>query len=188
MLNLYFPNFPVIPTERLSLRQLTGVDLVQIFKLRSDPKVNELVGRNIRPSLEEARQHIQNITRLIGDHKSFYWAIALKEINLLIGTICFWNFDINSEIAEIGYELLPEFQKKGFMSESIKHALQFGFEKLNIETITAFPSKQNVSSIGLLVRKGFTPHPNYISDNPKIIKYTLSKQKYLANHQAGNKS
>jgi Acetyltransferases, including N-acetylases of ribosomal proteins len=183
MLTLDFHKFPVIVTERLVLRQLGIHDAMQIYKLRSDLKVNELTGRNISPSLEEAKEHITKVNNLINNSECIQWGICLKETDTIIGTICFWNFDMNDEIVEIGYELLPEYHGNGIMTESMRHIIRFGFEKMNIKIVTAFPSANNKSSVALLVKFGFIlDNKGYKNNHDHVINmvtYTFNRQNYF---------
>jgi ribosomal-protein-alanine N-acetyltransferase len=155
MKNLDFSIFPVITTSRLLLRELTAHDALQIHSLRSDPKIAAMTGRTPSNGVEDAMAHIYKIGKLIENNASIYWAISLLDNPSLIGTICLWNFDTENAIAEIGYELLPDFQGKGFMREAIAAVIKYGFEELKIKTITAFPSANNVSSVKVLKMTGF---------------------------------
>ena len=58
MLELNLTPFPELTTERLLLRQLRMEDAEEIFLLRSDEKVNELVDRVTATSIEDAYQYI----------------------------------------------------------------------------------------------------------------------------------
>src|SRR5476651_260916 len=118
-----FFNFPEMETERLLLRRLTDQDALQIHKLRSDPTINAFVGRTSSQGIDDALAYIYKIGRLIENNECVYWGISLKSSPILIGTICYWNFNIEEEIAEIGYELLPEYQGIGIMMEVLKRLL-----------------------------------------------------------------
>lgn len=155
MKNLDFSIFPVIKTSRLVLRELSAQDALQIHALRSDPKIAAMTGRIPSTGIEDAMAHIYKIGKLIENNASIYWAISLLDNPSLIGTICLWNFDTENAIAEIGYELLPDFQGKGFMREAIAAVIKYGFEELKIKTITAFPSANNISSVKVLKMAGF---------------------------------
>jgi len=154
-MNLYFVDFPALKTSRLLLRQLENHDAEQIHKLRSDPAVNAYIGRSISTGVEEAAGFIKKITASIEHKQSMYWAISLREDAHLIGTICYWNFDVENDTVEIGYEMLPEFQGRGLMTEAIKRVIEYGFEEMKVKTITAFPSADNTGSVALLKNAGF---------------------------------
>ena len=56
----------------------------------------------------------------------------------IIVKICLWNFSKDYKTAEVGYNLNPNFQKKGIMSESLKSMVNFGFIELYKKRIEAF--------------------------------------------------
>ncbi len=155
MKKLNFSNFPVIKTSRLVLRELSAQDALQIHALRSDPKIAAMTGRIPSTGIEDAMAHIYKIIKLVENNASIYWAISLSDHPSLIGTICLWNFDTENAVAEIGYELLPEFQRKGFMREAISAVIKYAFEEIEVKTITAFPSANNDSSVKVLKMAGF---------------------------------
>jgi ribosomal-protein-alanine N-acetyltransferase len=179
MLQINFSTFPVLYTERLVLRQLSQDDAPAIHELRSDPQVNAFVDRAYSTGLEDAKAHINKIEGLVKANESIYWAISLKENAALIGTICFWNLDIENDIAEIGYELLPQYHGQGIMLECIKKVIEFGFSKMGVKVITAFPASKNLASIRLLEKVNFkinnSVYNNMHEDAHTLLTYTLEK-------------
>ena len=155
MKHLNFSIFPLITTSHLLLRKLTAQDALQIHVLRSDPKVAAMTGRTPSTGIEDAMAHIYKIGKLMEDNASVYWAISLHDKPSLIGAICLWNFDTENAVAEIGYELLPEFQGKGIMREAIAAVINYAFEEMKVRTIMAFPSLNNTSSVKVLKMAGF---------------------------------
>ncbi|EHQ30192.1 GNAT family N-acetyltransferase [Mucilaginibacter paludis] len=155
MLNLNFIIFPELFTERLVLRELNADDAQQVHLLRSNEEVNQFIDRIPSSGIEDALAHINKIDEYVKNKQSVNWAIALKGNPELIGGICFWNFDEANSTIELGYELLPEYHHKGIMTEAIHAAIQFGFEQIKAETITAFPSANNIKSVGILEKIGF---------------------------------
>ncbi len=101
--------------------------------------------------------HIQLLSSNLKTDKSISWGITTKESNILIGSICLWNFSEDKKTAEVGYDLDPKFQGKGFMSEALKAVLDFGFNQRGFETIEAYTDYRNNSSKKLLKRHGFIP-------------------------------
>ncbi|MEO6550457.1 MAG: GNAT family N-acetyltransferase, partial [Ferruginibacter sp.] len=124
MTNKIFTPFPVLKTDRLILRQLAITDDNEIFALRSDDSVNRYLDRRPSKSIEDAKSFIQAINEIIQKNDSIYWAISLS--GKLIGTICLFKFADDNSKAEIGYELLPIYQGKGFMQEAASKVLEFG--------------------------------------------------------------
>ncbi|MCV9926096.1 GNAT family N-acetyltransferase [Flavobacterium sp. LS1R49] len=174
-----FSKFPRLKTERLVLRNLEVQDFEFIHKLHSDPIVNSFVGRDNSSNLDKAEAYITRINNLIAKNECIYWVIALKENNDLIGSVCLWNFDLENDIVEIGYEMLTQYQGKGFMSEALKEVVKYAFEGIKASLITAFPSSDNINSVTILKRNNFQyedkPYNNTHLNVKNIVTYTLRK-------------
>ena len=155
MNSFQFSPFAVLVTEDLLLRQLATTDAPEILALRSNEQVNRYVNRNKAHSLEDALSFIDLINKNIENNQSIYWGLQPKNNLKLIGTICLWNLSKQDISAEIGYELLPDFQGKGFMQQAISSVLEYGFKKMHLQTIEAWTVKQNLASTRILERNGF---------------------------------
>ena len=143
--------FPILVTERLILRQLSDSDVQEIFRLRSDASINKYLDRKPSENLGDALEFIKKIKA-----NSFsYWGIVQKGSERLVGTICL--FDISEELkkCEIGYELLPEHQGKGIMTEAAKKVIEHSFLTLGLNTMEAYTHKDNKGSTNLLKVLGF---------------------------------
>ena len=161
MPELNFTPFPELMTVRLILRQLKVKDSNEILILRSDERVNEFIDRPLAVNVEDAILFIQKIEKGISDNKSFYWAITFENEDILIGIICIWNISVEDNSAEIGYELLPDFQGKGIMQEAILKVLDFGFYTMKLKIITALPHPANKKSIAILLKNNFLLDEDY---------------------------
>ena len=150
-----FTPFPVLKTERLALRQLVSSDDNEIFALRSDDNVNKYLGRKPSKSIDDAKTFIQTINKNIQENNSIYWAITLNNNDKLIGTICLYDFSDDNLKAEIGYELLPDFQGKGIMQEAISKVIDFGIQQIGLNSIEAYTHSENQSSTRLLEKFNF---------------------------------
>ena len=148
-------HFPEIKTERLLLRRLKYSDWEIISFLRSDKIVNKYVDRPSARTQTEANDFIKRINNNFETSKSFYWCISKCDNNEMIGSICLWNISEDQKTAEVGYDLCPNFQGKGIMSEALKSILTYGFNNLNLEKIEAFTHFENESSRRLLVKNNF---------------------------------
>lgn len=150
-----FPPFTNLTTERLLLRELRLTDAHEIFLLRSNKEVNELIDRVTATSIDEAHQFINMIISNQLNNKSFMWVITLKDDPKLIGTIVYWNIVKEKDQAEIGYEMLPQYHGKGIMQEAVLKVIDFGFKTLGLKTIMAEPKSTNQPSVKLLEKCGF---------------------------------
>ena len=150
--------FPVIKTERLTLRKIEESDSDVILFLRSDKSINKFINRpeNRRTkNISDAIKHIRKLNADTKNNNSFACGITVNDNPEITGKICLWNFSKDYKTAEVGYDLNPNFQKKGIMSKSLKSVVNFGFIELYIERIEAFTHIQNEKSKNLLVKNGF---------------------------------
>src|SRR5687767_2071305 len=123
--------FPMLTTERLTLRKLSESDVQEIFLLRSDPLINKYLNRQPCKTFEDASEFIDRIK----NNSLSYWAIALKGNEKLIGTICLFGVSEELKNCEIGYELLMEYQGKGIMREAAKKIIEYAIQTLGLKTI-----------------------------------------------------
>ena len=158
-MSINFTPFPVLETDRLILRALNLEDAKAIFGLRTNKEVNEFIDRKIPNNLSETRAFIDNIANLEENNKGVFWVIASKSTNELMGTIGLRNFEDEENYAEIGYEINPDYQERGYMSEAFEPVLNYGFQNLELKTIEAFTHKNNIASIALLEKQNFVLDP-----------------------------
>tara|TARA_R110001583_G_scaffold23950_2_gene87795 strand:- start:6284 stop:6808 length:525 start_codon:yes stop_codon:yes gene_type:complete len=171
---MIFTSFPIIETNRLLLRQLKKSDASIIFFLRSDKEVNKFIKRPKPESIDDAVAFISKINNGIKENEWIYWCISLKENPKVIGTISLWHFSEDKTIAEVGYDLHPDYQQKGIMAEALKAVLNFGFKTLNLKEIEAFTHRNNEASKKLLVNNKFIHIANRIDeDNLNNILFSL---------------
>lgn len=155
MLARIFTPFPILKTERLTLRQLIMNDEQEIFILRSDSEINKYLDRQISATIDEVRQFITKITENIVKNDSLYWAITLSSKNVLVGTICLFGFSNEHDNCEIGYELLTNFQGQGIMKEAVETVIDYAFNTIDVQKIEAFLHTDNQRSIKLLETLSF---------------------------------
>ena len=151
-----FTDFPELSTERLILRQLSFDDKKAIFRLRSNIEVNEFIQRETPKNLNQAEGFIQTCLDEFENENRVFWAMVQEDTNQLIGTIVYHRVDLENNYAEIGYEMNPDYQDEGYMSEAMKTVLDFGIMSMNLKTIEAFTHHNNTASIALLEKFLFT--------------------------------
>ncbi len=162
--------FPILTTERLMLRQLSGSDVQEIFLLRSDSLINKYLGRQPCKTLEDALEFIEKVK----DNNLSYWAIAEKGNEKLVGTICLFDISEEQKKCEIGYELLTEYQGKGIMREAAKKIIEYSFHTLGLKTIDAYTHKENQSSTNLLKELKFKFTDSVDETNSNLILFRLN--------------
>ena len=153
-----FNPFPEITTNRLFLRKIEESDAAIILFLRSDKLETKYIERpenRKTKNKQDAIKFIKELQEYLDKNISISWGISLKNNPEIIGTICLWNFSENKKRAEVGYDLIPEYQSLGVMSEALKSVIHFGFKELKLDSIEAFTHKENENSKKLLEKNDF---------------------------------
>jgi len=174
MLNRRFTPFPILTTERLTLRQLLLKDEQEIFTLRSDSEINKYLDRQLSNTIDDARNFINKVAENINKNDSLYWAITLSDRNVLVGTICLFGFSDENDKCEIGYELLTDFQGQGIMKEASEKIIDYAFHTIKVQKIEAFLHRDNQRSIKLLEKLSFSNSNEPDKTNPEVIGYYLT--------------
>lgn len=165
-----------IETERLVLRSIDESHVEDILKIRSNEVVNQFVKRISPKTNYDALDFILTIKKRVENKETYYWGISLKDQQGLIGTICLYRFSEDRTEAEVGYELLPAYHRKGIMSETITAVLNFGFDELYLNEILAFTNKFNENSKSLLLKHQFTLEEGRVDVGfPDNLVYKLRK-------------
>ena len=178
MLNRTFTPFPILTTERLTLRQLVINDEREIFTLRSDSEINKYLDRQLSNTIDDARNFINKVNENINKNDSLYWAITLSDKNVLIGTICLFSFSDETDKCEIGYELLTNFQGQGIMTEAVEKVIDFAFNTIKVQKIEAFSHIDNQSSIKLLEKFSFKDSNKPDKTDTNLVCYHLTNSVY----------
>lgn len=151
---LYSP-FPILDLNDIVLRELTEFDAEDYLNYMSKPEMAVYITDGNRPkNLKEAQEEVRYWSSLYKNHRSFYWGIALKNDNKLIGTAGFNTINLEHHRAEISYDLDPSFWGQGMMLKSIKNILKIA-DHIGIIRVQATVIMDNLRSINLLERCGF---------------------------------
>ena len=151
-----FIPFSILTTNRLILRKATKADGNEIIFSRFDQIINKSINRSFTDNLKETEKFINKIEDRIPKRQNINWNITLKSNLKMIGTICLWNFSEDQKTVEVGYDLYPQFQGMGIMSEALKCVVDYGFKKLELEKIEAYTHRGNEASKRLLEKNNFT--------------------------------
>lgn len=174
MVNRNFTPFPILTTERLTLRRLSTDDQQGIFALRSDSEINKYLDRVPSKTIDDALNFINNVNDSIQKNNSIYWVITLTKTKTFVGTICLFDFSDQDNHCEIGYELMAGFQNQGIMKEAVEEVIAYAFQTLKFQKIVAFTHKENQSSAKLLMKFNFLQSPETNQHNPDYHIFTLT--------------
>jgi len=160
MLEINLHPFPVLYTDRLTLKQITSDDTHDFFLLQSNQEVMKHIALPMN-TMKEAEQKLQFLADLLQKKEAINWAITQKENDKLIGTILLKAIDCKNHRAEVGYMLHPDFWQKGIVQEALKTILYFAFHTLNFHSLEAIIDPENTASKNVLERNGFVKEAHF---------------------------
>lgn len=140
-------------TERLILRKVNKSDAEDIYSYSKEPNVGPNAGWSPHKTLEETKGIIST---MFLDKDVF--AIVLKETGKVIGTLGFTNDPKreNPQARMLGYAISQKYWGRGFMTEAVKAVIEYAFEILNIDIISAYCYPHNTRSKRVLEKCSFT--------------------------------
>ncbi|RFB13565.1 N-acetyltransferase [Bacillus sp. HNG] len=147
--------FPKLETERLRIREIVHSDAQGIFDCFSNHDVTRYYGQDPITELKQAEQFVEFFEKSYIEKRGIRWGIELKEREGLIGTIGFNAWSPKHKRAEIGYELHPQYWRKGYISEAASEVIRYGFNELGLTRIGAVVFLENEASNDLLKKLGF---------------------------------
>lgn len=136
--------FPTLNTERLLLRQIQQDDIQNIFNGLSNPNVIKYYGISF-DSLEATKEQMTWFKNLEETETGIWWGICSQDNKIFYGAGGFNELSKEHKKAEIGFWLLPDFWRKGFMQEAFPLICNYGFEKLNLNRIEGFVDSENTN-------------------------------------------
>lgn len=138
-------------TERLFLREWQKNDVEDLFDIMKNPSVT--IGgwkphSNINTSIEVLNEYIESDER---------WAVELRDTGKVIGSIRVYPDNNRGKLfaKTINYVLSEDYLGNGYMTEAVKRIIEYLFEELNIDLLSAFHYPNNDKSKKVLEKCGF---------------------------------
>jgi ribosomal-protein-alanine N-acetyltransferase len=161
MLNPIFQPFPVLTTERLTLRQIRESDKHEMFYMRSNPSLMHFVPRPLAQNVDDAVALIGIITEGVAKNELINFAITITGEDKLIGMVGFHRIYKEHFRAEIGYMLHDAYHGKKVMEEAIHRAVRYAFDEMKLHSIEAVIAPENIPSIKLIEKCGFVKEAHF---------------------------
>lgn len=161
MLTINFSPFPILETERLTLRRVLPSDVKEMFELRSNPETMKYIPRPLLTNHEEALAHIQMMEDKIETNEGINWAITLKGDDKMLGVIGHYRIKPEHYRAEVGYMILPEYHGKGITTEAVQCVVDYGFNTMQLHSIEGVIDPENEASERVLQKCGFVKEAHF---------------------------
>ncbi len=137
------------------IRELHITDADAYFSLLNHPKVTPYIPEQLVPkSIFDIVRTLTALKALSLTNQGAYWAICTPDNNL-IGACGFETWNQFHKRLELAFELHPDYQGQGLMTQALKKVTDIGFNEMNAERIEAFTLTDNIPSIKVLERIGF---------------------------------
>lgn len=164
MLQIDLSIFPILKTDRLTLRRLDLNDLKPMYTMCTHPEVMKYIPVSLTQSEEDVKEYIHSIDKRMDSKECINWVITLKETGEMIGTIGFYRMKLEHYRAETGYMTLPQFNGKGYVTEALAATINYAFSTMKLHSIEALVNPENIGSIKVLEKCGFKKE-GHIKDN-----------------------
>lgn len=150
---------PVLETARLRLRGHDLRDFEAMLAMWGDPEVTRFIGG--KPSTKD--EVWTRLLRYVGHWAVLgygYWAVEEKDTGAFIGEIGFADFKREMEpsfegIPELGWALAGAAHGKGYATEAVAVAIDWGKAHFNGQRIVCMISPENTPSIRVAEKCGF---------------------------------
>jgi len=142
-----------IETSRLILRPFVMEDAEAMYRnWASDPEVTKFLSWPTYESVEDANSILNIWIPQYSDNTFYQWAIELKEIGEVIGSISVVNIDDRVDMVEIGFCIGKPWWGQGIMTEAFQAVIDFLFGEVGVQRIEAGHDPNNPAS-GAVQRK-----------------------------------
>lgn len=141
----------MLETERLFLRPLDENDSDAIYAMRSDKDVMRYIREP--QNREETENWIQLVSSRWETEKIGFCGVFEKKNKKFLGWCGIWRLQETDEL-EIGYAIAKQFWNRGYATEAACRFLQYVFETLKSDKITAVAEPENAASRRVMEKLG----------------------------------
>lgn len=170
----------IFETERLIFKRLEAVDKEYFAELFTDQNVLEAIPQIAFTEGQITDRFNKSLRIELSDLKKQKCACAIfeKDNSELIGLALFLINEENEK--ELGYRFRLDYWGKGYGTETTKGMLEYYFNVLNTDKVTADVNITNIASIKIL-EKFMTPVKEFFNerDNCTDRRYELKKNNWL---------
>ncbi len=170
----------ILETNRLILRPLELSDAQVMFEMNKNPEVHKYLWQTPEKTIEESIEVIEYVQRQYAANNIGRYATILKETGEFIGWtgIKFVN-DLeengNTNFFDYGYRLCEKFWNNGYATEASIFWLDYGLNKMKIDTINAYTHAQNGASNHVLQKVGMNFMEDYLDKEGVVWKWWQMK-------------
>ncbi len=149
------PRYP-LRTERLLLRPFEDADLDAVFAIESREDVSRYL-YNAPRDLAETQERLEKYkaNRVLAEEGDFLdLAMVLTATDRLVGkSFLAWR-SREHRLAEVGFEVHPDHQRRGYATEATRLIMRLAFDELGAHRVIGRLDSRNVASARVLEHLG----------------------------------
>lgn len=166
--------------DNLKLKLLTMDDANNIFT--SIDSSREHIGKwlpwvKTTKSVDDIIVFVNSVLKAYENKTEYHWGIWYNHI--FVGLTSFHTINYEEKWGEIGYWIREDYSNRGFITNSSKILLEYGFKNLNLEEIRIQVNPKNIKSEKVALKLNF----NYVCDVEtkveKLKRYVLKKEDWV---------
>lgn len=174
-------NDVVLFSDRLKLRKFIETDLNDFYEYAKVEGVGEPAGWKHHQNIDESRTILNNFIK-----GSEVFAIVLKDINKVIGSIGIHQYKMNNEkynkksVKELGYVIAKDYWNHGYATEAGRLIIEYCRDILKLDMLVCGHFDGNTKSQRVIEKLGFEKYEvlskkTLVDNNPIQIHYYIKK-------------
>lgn len=136
----------ILEAENIRLRAPEPEDLELLYRWENDSRFWIAGNTRVPYSRFQLKQYIANMSFDIYQTKQLRLMMVDKKTNQAVGTVDLFDFDIHHSRIALGLFVAPEFQGKGYASQSLKLIEDYVFNFLKVNQLYVQIAETNLSS------------------------------------------
>ena len=176
-----------LESDRLVLRKLEPNDTRNIQSLANDKNITDNTLSLPYPyEIGVAETWINSVNTKGQNGIKLAYAITIKSSKELIGVVSFTDINKKFAKAEVGYWIGKKYWGNGFCTEAVKTLIDYGFNELGLNKITAHHMLKNPASGKVMLKSGMIKEGYFREEVIKcgvfedIIHYGILRKEWLS--------
>ena len=146
----------VLQGRHIALRALEPEDLQFLFQTENNVRFWEMSHTQVPFSKHILKRYLENAHQDIYESKQLRLMIVEREREQPVGMIDIFDFNPQHQRAGIGIIIEETYQRKGFAFEVLQIFIDYCFSHLNLHQLYANIVRDNLKSIALFKKVGFS--------------------------------
>jgi ribosomal-protein-alanine N-acetyltransferase len=164
---------PVVRTEDLTLRSFLPEDDLALYKIYHTENVLKYFPDPIPPTLEKVEKFIAGQQAHWQKFGYGNWGILVGDCSEIVGWAGLQYLPELNE-TEVGFLLDRPYWGRGYATEAAQEALQFGFEKCNLDHIIALVHAENRASRRVIEKCGLVYTRTLLIWGIELMRYYIN--------------